>query len=240
MGSADYSLAADHSLSPEETPQPVKLDRLTGECLVAGMQDFPSKPMQLLDRLIAMLKKWAPRGENRQYYWAKDRYRLFVLTGIAMKKFKRSLPFLLWFIIITEAAYRGVLISINETNWLVNLCQLIALMLIIFQSYFLIEMLIRKKVNLQVLNQIQRRKSTKHNRVFFLARLEHQQERIVSLASSNLEFRSDMAFKGYYTFNNKLKVIDPYVVRYRILLLILGVLIISLSPLVGRFLSSIG
>lgn len=155
-----------------------------------------------------------------------------------MKKFKRSLPFLLWFIIITEAAYRGVLISINETNWLVNLCQLIALMLIIFQSYFLIEMLIRKKVNLQVLNQIQRRKSPKHNRVFFLARLEHQHERIVSLASSNLEFRSDMAFKGYYTFNNKLKVIDPYVVRYRILLLILGVLIISLSPLVGRFLPS--
>ena len=37
------------------------------ECLAAGMQDFLSKPMQL-DRLIGMLKKWAPRPEPRVQY----------------------------------------------------------------------------------------------------------------------------------------------------------------------------
>jgi|GEM_PF-3730346 len=154
-----------------------------------------------------------------------------------MKKFKRSLPFLLWFIIITKLAYSGLLISIDEKNWLVNLCQLLALLLIIVQSYFLIEMLVKKKVNLEVLDRIQHRKSIKHKRVFFLARLEDQQERILSIATSNSEFRSAMPIKGYYTFfNKKLKVIDPYVVRYRLLLLILGIMIISLSPFIGHFL----
>ena len=154
-----------------------------------------------------------------------------------MKKFKQSLPFLLWFIIISKLAYSGLLISIDEKNWLVNLCQLLALLLIIVQSYFLIEMLVRKKVNLEVLDRIQHRKSIKYKRVFFLARLEDQQERIVSIATSNSEFRSAMSIKGYYTFfNKKLKVIDPYVVRNRLLLLILGIMIISLSPFIGHFL----
>jgi len=153
-----------------------------------------------------------------------------------MKKFKRSLPFLLWFIIITQLAYSGLLISIDEKNWLINLCQLLALLLIIVQSYFLLEMLIRKKVKLEVLNRIQDRKSTKYKRVFFLARLEDQQERILSILSPNSEFKKTMSIKGYYTFfNNKLKVIDPYVVRYRLLLLILGIMIIRLSPLIAHF-----
>ena len=153
-----------------------------------------------------------------------------------MKKFERHLPFLLWFIIIAKLAYSGLLISIEEKNWLINLSQLLALMLILFQSYFLIEMLIRKRVNLEVLNRIQHRKSIKYKRVFFLARLENQQEHILSIASSNAEIKNATFFKGYYTFFNKLKVIDPFVIRYRILLLILGIMIISLSPLLRHFL----
>ena len=122
-----------------------------------------------------------------------------------MKKFKRHIPLLLWFIIITKLVYSGLVISIDEKNWLINLCQLVSLCLINFQSYFLIEMLIGKKVNLEVLNGIQHRKSIKYKRVFFWARLEDQQERVLSVVSANVEIRSEMVFKGYYTFFRKLK-----------------------------------
>jgi len=80
------------------------------------------------------------------------------------KQLKRYLPFLLWFIIITKLAYSGFLISIDEKHWLINLFQLLALLLIIFQSYYFIEMLIRKKADLEVLDRIQDRKSAKHKR----------------------------------------------------------------------------
>ena len=147
-----------------------------------------------------------------------------------MNKFKRYIPILLWFIIITKLAYSGILISIDKKNWLINLCQLIALCLIILQSYFLLEMLISKKVNLEVVKQIQQRKSTKRPRVFFVARKEDHQEHILSKVSSTAEIRIGMTFKGYYTSFNKLKVVEPYVIKYRILLLLLCIIFISSLP----------
>jgi hypothetical protein len=153
-----------------------------------------------------------------------------------MKKIKQYIPLLILYVLVTKLAYNGLIISIDENNWLINQCQIIALGLIIFQFYFLFEVLIRKKVNLAVLNQIQHQKSIKHRRVFFLARIGDQQERILSITHLNTEIRNEMFLKGYYTFFNKLKVIDPYVIKYRILLLLLGIMIISLSPLIRHFL----
>ena len=149
-----------------------------------------------------------------------------------MKKFKQSIPLILWFVILSKLAYSGLVIKINEKNWLINFCQLIAWLFIYIQSYALLEMLIKRKITLVVLKLIRVRKFPTHQRVFFLARLDDRQERILSKISKNGEINDTAHLRGYYTFFNKLKVIDAYQIGCRLFQLAIGILVISILSLI--------
>jgi hypothetical protein len=149
-----------------------------------------------------------------------------------MKKFKHSIPLILWFVILSKLAYSGLIIKINGKNWLINFCQLIAWLLIYIQSYALLEMLIKKKISLVVLKLIRIQKFKKQQRIFFLARFNGQQERILSKVSKNGKINDTVHLRGYYTFFNKLKIIDRYEIGCRLFQLAIGILVISILSLI--------
>ena len=139
---------------------------------------------------------------------------------------------ILWLVILSKLAYSGLIIKINEKNWLINFCQLIAWLFIYIQSYALLEMLIKKKISLVVLRLIRVQKFKNHQRVFFLARINGQQERILSKVSKNGTINDTIYIRGYYTFFNKLKVIDAYEIGCRFLKLAIGILVITTLSLI--------
>ena len=149
-----------------------------------------------------------------------------------MKKFKQYIPLILWFVILSKLAYSGLIIKIYDKYWLITSCQMIAWLLIYIQSYALLEMLIKKKISLVVLKLIRIRKFKKQQRIFFLARFNGQQERIISKVSKNGEINDTAHLRAYYTFFNKLKIIDRYEIGCRLFQLSIGILVISILSMI--------
>jgi hypothetical protein len=155
-----------------------------------------------------------------------------------MKKFIKHIWQLLYFLIFFGYAYNGSLIKIDSKNWLINIIQLFLLLILFSNSFFILDMLIRRKRKITVLQVEKKREARGYGklfniyRCFFIALDNNGKEIITAKLTRDNELTSGKILYAYFDVNNKLRVVDKYAILYRIVVVIqwtlLYILIVSI------------
>lgn len=149
-----------------------------------------------------------------------------------MKQFKRDILLICWFVIFSFIIYSGKLIKIDNENWLINVSQHISLLIVFFNSYHLLKVFIAKKVRVTVFRMVKKTTfsllfGVNFFRIFFIAQVDDNLKIALSKFSKLQSVKIGQRIYCY-RYANKLRVIDEYVLFYRLILIIFSIFVLEI------------
>jgi hypothetical protein len=140
-----------------------------------------------------------------------------------MKKLKPSLIIIVLFIFYWGIIYNGHLVKINEVDYAVNLIQTVLLFIVFLNLYFFINLLLGNKTNVEVLSLLKRKNIFalgKFSRCLLNTKLTNGDVVVLSKLCRSSIPSVGSTLKVYYTFSNKIRIIDSFIIGIRVLIII--------------------
>lgn len=148
-----------------------------------------------------------------------------------MRLFKQICLFLCWLVVFWGCAWKLGLLQLHIKPALVNVVQFISFLLIFWQSYRLLDILVARKIDVTVHHLKKKRIirrvgllgfSVTIYKIIFVSLIAEKHKISLSKISLNNMIEGNKNYRCYYSGSNKIRVIDGYIILYRIGLVLIG------------------
>lgn len=153
-----------------------------------------------------------------------------------MRLFKQICLFLCWFIIFWGGALKLGILQPRIKPISLNCLQFISFLLLFWQSYQLIDILIARKMTVAVYRLKKRRTLWRINllgmslilyKIVFISLIDEKFKIWLSKISMNNESEDNKSYVCYYAGYKKLKVIDGFLIFYRVVLILMALVVLK-------------
>jgi hypothetical protein len=153
-----------------------------------------------------------------------------------MRIFKQVCLLLCWGIIFWGGAWKFGFLQPHIKPYLVNFIQFASFLLLFWQSYRLVDILVSRKLNVTV-HRLKKKKviwkfsllgySLSIYKIVFVSIVAEKYKIWLSKISLHNMIEGNKNYSCYYSGSNKIRVIDGYIILYRMALIMVGLIILK-------------
>lgn len=154
-----------------------------------------------------------------------------------MRKFKQVCLFIAWLVIFWGGSYKLGILNPHLKPKSLNIAQFIGFALIFWQTYWLVDILVARKMHVSIYKTKKRRIMRRINlpglnltiyKIVFISIISEKHKIWLSKISTNSIVEENKNYICYYAGSKRIRIVDGYIILYRLGIILITMLVLKL------------